>query len=70
MTPKYRVRRGLFGTSVLQVLKENVPQDLCGWVDVPYDRAPRRLGLIDTYEDRIHDLEIENAELTVKVELK
>lgn len=69
MTTKYRVRRGLFGTSVLQALHRNRYDDLL-WIDVPYKQAPRRIGLIEDYEIRVHELELENAELTVKVELK
>lgn len=62
---KYRVRKGWFGKSVLQVLivpSGIKPQDPY-WKDVPYKSAPRSLGSYDEYIFKIKDLEIEIASI-------
>ena len=63
---KYRVRRGLFGKSVLQ----SIQGARTVWDDVPYDKAPRKLCSGDECDEVIKELEVEIAELTVKVESK
>jgi len=53
MNQKYRVRRGLFGKSVLQQWKcfpSGIASSLagtCDWVDVPYCKAPAELDAVD-----------------------
>lgn len=50
---KYRVRRGLFGKSVLQALKINT------WYDVDYNKAPRALVSEIDHIEKTTNLEIE-----------
>lgn len=60
---KYRVRKGLFETCILQYLEKHPELSLMRWVDVTYQTAPRALvSEFDVY-DKIKKLEIENAEL-------
>ena len=61
----FRVRKGLFGTCVLQRLSTwpEIPGHDAGyeWVDVKYSEAPRALvSEMDSLE-KIRDLEIENG---------
>lgn len=66
---KYRVRKGLFGKSVLQYLKTYPAIDEFEWIDVSYNESPRALvSEIDVY-DKNKNLEIENAELHTEIEI-
>lgn len=64
MTNKYRVRKGLFDRSVLQVLVKYLDDTSLStytyqWVDVSYDQAPRALVSEMDVIDKMTRLEIE-----------
>lgn len=54
MRGKYRIRRGLFGKSILQQWKcfpSGIASSLagtCDWLDVPYNKAPAELEEVDS----------------------